>query len=101
MWPGGVASSQSPEPDEIALAGRLVRSLALAAASPQHRTMAATQERIAGVLRRITDAGFDTPNIDFGLVTMRRAVGLPRGAGAANFAIGRCAGWVAHVPEER
>lgn len=41
------------------------------------------------------------PNLDFGLVAVRRAWGLPRGAAEAIFAVGRMAGWVAHVLEQR
>ena len=40
------------------------------------------------------------PNLDFGLVTLSSALGLPRGASAGLFAVGRCAGWVAHVLEQ-
>ena len=40
------------------------------------------------------------PNLDFGLVTLSAALGLPRGAAAGLFAVGRCAGWVAHVLEQ-
>lgn len=40
------------------------------------------------------------PNLDFGLVTLSSALGLPRGAAAGLFAVGRCAGWVAHVLEQ-
>ena len=41
------------------------------------------------------------PNIDFALVALRRALGLPRGAALALFAIGRTAGWIAHALEQR
>ena len=43
----------------------------------------------------------ETPaNLDFGLVTLATALGLPRGAAAGIFAVGRCAGWIAHVLEQ-
>jgi citrate synthase len=43
----------------------------------------------------------ERPNIDTALVAAALAIGLPRGAGAALFAVGRTAGWVAHVLEQR
>jgi citrate synthase len=55
-------------------------------------------EQIAKTMRK---AGHPAPNLDFGLVAMRRALGAPRGAASALFAIGRCAGWIAHVLEQR
>jgi citrate synthase len=42
----------------------------------------------------------DYPNLDFGLVLLRRALGLPRGAALALFALGRSAGWIAHALEQ-
>jgi len=41
------------------------------------------------------------PNLDFGLATLAAALHLPPGCGAAIFALGRTAGWVAHVFEQR
>lgn len=41
-----------------------------------------------------------TPNVDLALVALRRALGLPRGAAFALFAIGRTAGWIAHALEQ-
>ena len=43
----------------------------------------------------------DTPTVDFGLVALCAALGLPRGAAAGIFGLGRCAGWIAHVLEQR
>jgi citrate synthase len=40
------------------------------------------------------------PNIDFGLVTLQRALDLPPSAPLAIFAIGRCIGWIAHAQEQ-
>ncbi len=54
----------------------------------------------AAVMRAAVAAG-QAPNVDFGLVAMRRLAGLPRGAGAVIFAVGRLAGWIAHVAEEQ
>jgi citrate synthase len=40
------------------------------------------------------------PNVDIGAVAVRCALGMPRGAAAGLFAVGRCAGWIAHVIEQ-
>jgi citrate synthase len=59
----------------------------------------------AGVLFAIVDAmralGREPPTLDVGLVATGLALGLPRRAPAALFAMGRMAGWVAHVLEQR
>ena len=39
--------------------------------------------------------------VDFGLVTLTRALGMNAGSAALLFALGRSAGWVAHVLEQR
>lgn len=41
------------------------------------------------------------PNVDFATGSLRRHLGLPRGAGLALFAIGRAAGWIAHALEQQ
>lgn len=45
-------------------------------------------------------AGRPAPNVDAALVALRAALGLPRGAAAGLFAVGRAAGWFAHVLEQ-
>lgn len=52
---------------------------------------------IAAQARELTDL---EPNIDFGLATLQRALGLPGYAASAIFAIGRCVGWIAHAQEQ-
>ncbi|WP_426756499.1 citrate synthase [Myxococcus sp. Y35] len=62
----------------------------------------ATSVRVAtAVLETMRAAGHPPPTVDFGLVMLAGALGLPPGAGAALFAVGRAAGWVAHVLEQR
>ena len=52
----------------------------------------------------VAAAAFDLlherPNVDFGLVSLARALGLPAGAPMALFAVGRSAGWIAHILEQ-
>jgi citrate synthase len=45
-------------------------------------------------------AGKPPPNVDMALVALRAALGMPRGAAAGLFAVGRAAGWIAHVLEQ-
>ncbi|MBN1205289.1 MAG: helix-turn-helix domain-containing protein [Myxococcaceae bacterium] len=47
------------------------------------------------------EAGHPPPTVDFGLVALATALGLAPGAAAAVFAVGRAAGWVAHILEQR
>ncbi|OLP60196.1 citrate synthase [Xaviernesmea oryzae] len=57
---------------------------------PHRAALAEVMEETAGRL----------PNIDFALVALRRALGLPVGSALALFAIGRTAGWIAHALEQ-
>jgi citrate synthase len=52
------------------------------------------------LVEAMAEAGRAAPNVDMALVTLRAALGLPRGAAAGLFAVGRCAGWIAHVLEQ-
>ncbi len=40
------------------------------------------------------------PNIDFALVVLKRALGLPAGSALILFALGRTVGWIAHAIEQ-
>lgn len=40
------------------------------------------------------------PNVDFALAMLQRSLGLPAEAPIGLFAIGRCAGWIAHAQEQ-
>ncbi len=53
------------------------------------------------IAAEMTAAGHPAPTLDFGLVALAEALELPRGAATALFAVGRSAGWVAHVLEQR
>jgi citrate synthase len=54
----------------------------------------------AAILAQREEQPVGYPNLDFGLVLLRRAIGLPRGAALALFALGRSAGWIAHALEQ-
>ena len=51
---------------------------------------------LVNVVRRGEGGG---ATLDLGLVALSGALGLPAGSAAGIFAIGRCAGWVAHSLE--
>lgn len=75
----------------------LERAHVLASQSP-HRA-----RRIASALdlaRRMARQGLPA-TVDFGLVVLTRALGMRQGSAALLFALGRCAGWIAHVLEQR
>lgn len=46
-------------------------------------------------------AGRDGPNLDIGLAAVGAALDLTPGAHVAVFAVGRTAGWIAHIFEQR
>ena len=47
------------------------------------------------------ESGRGFPTLDLGLVAVASALALPPGSAAAIFAVGRTAGWIAHVLEQR
>jgi citrate synthase len=57
--------------------------------------------RLSALVAAMRRAGHAPPNFDIGLVAVCSALGLPEGAPASIFAVGRCAGWVAHILEQR
>jgi citrate synthase len=65
----------------------------------------ATGNRELGILFAVIDAmrdaGREMPNLDTGLVAVIRYLELPAEAAGALFAIGRIAGWIAHILEQR
>ena len=42
----------------------------------------------------------ERPTVDFGLVALARALGLPQGGAVALFALGRTVGWIGHAIEQ-
>jgi citrate synthase len=67
---------------------------AIAGKSPAVRT-------IHSITRAMSEDGREAPTVDLGLVALASALELPRGSAVAIFAIGRTAGRVAHVLEQR
>lgn len=55
---------------------------------------------LLGLARAMASQGLP-PTVDYGLVALCRALGAKRGVAALVFAVGRSAGWVAHVLEQR
>ena len=55
---------------------------------------------IAALVAAMDEANRPKPNVDVALAAACAALDLPIGMGPAIFAIGRCAGWVAHVLEQ-
>lgn len=53
------------------------------------------------IVRSMKKAGRPGPTVDFGLVALTAALGMAPGSATALFAMGRTAGWVAHVLEQR
>ena len=53
------------------------------------------------VMDTMRDAGHPPPALDLGLVMLADALGLPSGAATVLFGLGRTAGWVAHILEQR
>ena len=56
---------------------------------------------VLSIAAAMKSARREPPNLDFALVAVARALGLPKGAASALFALGRTAGWVAHALEQR
>jgi citrate synthase len=70
---------------------RAVALLSLLPPDPTRDALCAAMDAIRGV----------QPNVDFALVSLRRALRLKRGSALALFAIGRTAGWIAHALEQQ
>lgn len=65
--------------------------------APQNATVAA----VRALVKAMAAAGHEPPVVDVGLVAVAAALGLPPGGAAAFYAVGRCAGWIAHAMEQR
>lgn len=63
---------------------------------PRSRTTTFARELAAAAHAVLGEA----PNVDFALVAVARALGLPSGAALTLFAIGRTIGWIGHAIEQ-
>jgi citrate synthase len=57
-------------------------------------------ELCAAVAEEALDLVSERPTVDFGLVTLARALELPPGRAIALFAMGRAVGWIGHAIEQ-
>jgi len=55
----------------------------------------------ARIANLVTQNTGQHPSLDFGLALIERELRLPKGAGLGIFAVGRMAGWIAHLFEQR
>ncbi len=56
---------------------------------------------LLALVEEVARAGGEAPTLDVGIAALARALRLPRHAGSGLFAVGRAAGWLAHVEEQR
>jgi citrate synthase len=77
------------------------RAVALLALSAESKLETPQLARLLALTAAMKREGHPPPNFDIGLVALVSALSLPEGAPAALFAVGRCAGYVAHILEQR
>lgn len=56
---------------------------------------------LRAMLKALADDGLPPPPVDAGLVAIAEALGLSPGSAGAIFGVGRAAGWIAHIFEQR
>jgi citrate synthase len=66
-----------------------------------HKPRAPRVRTVAALIDAMARAGRPKPNVDVALAAVCGALELPIGMGPAIFAIGRSAGWIAHVLEQQ
>ena len=54
----------------------------------------------AAVVGQVYEIMEERPNLDFGLITLARTLGLPVGGALALFVLGRTVGWIGHAIEQ-
>lgn len=74
--------------------GRKLLSLAKVYGSEEQAELAAR------IIQAAWSVAGERPNLDFGLATFARALGLPSEAPITIFALGRTVGWIAHAVEQ-
>ncbi|MDP8950673.1 MAG: citrate synthase, partial [Actinomycetota bacterium] len=71
--------------------------LRLAAGARPHSSDVVLSRAVSEAARELIG---ELPNLDLGLVTLARVLGLPPGAPLAIFALGRTIGWIGHAIEQ-
>lgn len=77
------------------------RALVARASDAGHAPKRGRAHTLLAIVRAMREAGHEPPTLDAGLCAVAAALGLPRGSALALFALGRTAGWIAHVLEQR
>lgn len=77
------------------------RALCLLDIASQHASRSPAFAQLETLLREAEERFDLRPSIEVGLIGLAMALQLPRRAASAVWAIGRSAGWVAHVVEQR
>lgn len=77
------------------------RAMPLLAHAARLRSHSARTRRLGVLIDAMQRGGHDAPNVDAGLVAVGAALDLPPGTVGGLFALGRCAGWIAHALEQR
>jgi citrate synthase len=72
-------------------------ALLVSSVSPRRRG----ERTLMALVDGMRNARREAPNLDLGLVLTASSLGLPAGSASALFAVGRAAGWIAHVLEQR
>ncbi|MCB9478014.1 MAG: citrate synthase, partial [Deltaproteobacteria bacterium] len=57
--------------------------------------------KLLAIRHAMAEAGHEPPTLDFGMVALAKALLLPPGSAHIMFAVGRMAGWIAHILEQR
>ena len=66
----------------------------------EHRPRVPEVKVAMALVRAVSDLMNEHPTVDFAVVTLCRALGLPAGASLALLAVGRVVGWIAHGLEQ-
>ena len=77
------------------------RGPVLVAAATKVARLRSRMAIIEATMKAAAKVAGEAPSLDFGLIAVARALGFGPGSGGAMFAVGRMAGWVAHVQEQR
>lgn len=77
------------------------RAVALLARAARLRSRGARSRGVQALVEAMARNDHDAPNLDAGLVALGAALSLPLGTVSGLFALGRCAGWIAHALEQR